>query len=105
MNADHVGAEVLHLAEVLPDLRPLGRPIVLQQPALFVVIVIEAPSHEGGPILQNKAALVLGDADEVQGLRHGRAGDHEQGPAEYAEHGPPSDLLGMLHLLLHRHAA
>ena len=46
------------------DLRPLGVPVVLQQPALLIVIVVEAPRDERAAIVQNEAASILRDPDE-----------------------------------------
>ena len=43
MNTHDVRAELFHLTKVLLNLRPLGIPVIFQQPPAFVVIVVEAP--------------------------------------------------------------
>jgi hypothetical protein len=54
--------ETLHLAEVGLDRGPLASPIVFQQPALVVVVVVEAPGRERlGGRRERAGFLVLGD--------------------------------------------
>ena len=59
-----VGAEGLHLPEVLDDGRPLLAPVVFQQPAGVVAVVIEPPDHH--PLVRPRAdevRLVLARSD------------------------------------------
>ncbi len=69
VEADDVGAEILHLPEILLDLRPLRCPVVLQQPALLVVVVVEAPRDKRAAIVQNETAFVIGDSNEFHRSR------------------------------------
>jgi hypothetical protein len=78
MDADNIGAQLPHLAEVGLDLGPFLFPIILDQPALLVVIVIEPPGREC--LLRSgkyKAVTIVGDADsrEVVGM-DGRGAGH-----------------------------
>ena len=47
MDSHDVRPKLLHLLEVGFDLGPLLFPVVFQEAALFVVIVIETPGHKG----------------------------------------------------------
>jgi len=47
MDSHHVGPKVLHLLEVGFDLGPLLLPVVFQEAALLIVVVVETPGSEG----------------------------------------------------------
>jgi hypothetical protein len=59
MNPDHVGPKLLHLPEIFFDLGPFLLPIVLQQKAILVVIVVEAPGDIGCPVVQHEGTPVV----------------------------------------------
>jgi hypothetical protein len=64
VDPDHVGPQLLHLAEVRLHGGPLVVPIILDQPAPVVVVVVEAPRHEGPTgRVEDEPLLVLGDGD------------------------------------------
>ena len=64
VDANGVGSQLLHLAEVRLEGRPLLVPIVLDEPPLVIVVVVEAPQHEGATgRVEDESLLVLGDGD------------------------------------------
>jgi hypothetical protein len=47
VDPDHVGPQLLHLTEVSLHRGPFVFPIVFDEPPFVVVVVVEAPRHEG----------------------------------------------------------
>ena len=78
MHAHDIRAEFFHLLKIFRHRGPLGVPIVFEQTAKFVVIVIETPRLEGtAGRVQDKSALIGCDADGFEGRRCRGEGDSE----------------------------
>ena len=66
MDAHDVRPKLLHLPEVGLDLRPFLLPIVFQEAAVFIVIVVEAPGAQKPlPIFQPESPPVIGDPNPM----------------------------------------
>ncbi len=62
VNPGHVRPKLFHFPKVFFDLGPLLVPVVLQQTARFIVVVVESPRHERlGGIGQDEAVIVVGN--------------------------------------------
>jgi hypothetical protein len=106
VDPDDVGPELLHLGEVGLDGGPLVLPVVLDQPPLGVVVVVEAPRHEGASGRgEDEPLLVLGDGDPRHlvrpglGRREGEEGHHQGHRRDGSAHRGASLALDPLRLL------
>jgi hypothetical protein len=64
MDTDDVRPKTLHLPEVGNDLGPLVLPVILQQPAVLIAVVVEPPRDEpDARCRQDEAAMVVCDLD------------------------------------------
>jgi hypothetical protein len=78
MYADNVSTQFLNLSEVFFYLGPFCIPIVFEELALFIVVVVESPRHKPATFLfENECAPVLRDSYPFHlaryplGLSHG----------------------------------
>ena len=83
VDPDDVGPQLLHLAEVRLDGGPLVFPIVFDEPPLVVVVVVEAPGHEGATGgVEDEPFFVLGNLHPGHLVRL-RLGRHATGEGRY----------------------
>ena len=81
MHAHDIGSEVFHFLKIFGHRGPFGLPVIFEEATAIVVIVVEAPRLKGtAGRVQDKAALVGGDADGLEGRRFG--GGESEGEAE-----------------------
>jgi hypothetical protein len=91
MDPHDVGAQRLHLAEVLDDAVPLAVPVVLQQRADLVVVVVEAPRHKRlAAGFEDEQFAVGSDLYEghLFGLKRGGANEGRDNAGQNAAPGP-----------------
>jgi len=67
MDANDVCPEFLHLPEIGDDLGPIVLPVILQQPAVLIVVVVEPPGDEpDARRSQDEASMIVGDPDTLE---------------------------------------
>lgn len=67
MNADDIGAEGFHFLEVFYNGGPLFLPVVLDEPAGIIVVVIESPCDElSAGFSTDEVGAIFANTDELK---------------------------------------
>ncbi len=96
VNANDIGAELLHLGEILLDFGPFRVPVIFEKPPLLIVIIVEAPGQEPTTgLVEDEMLFVPGELHPLHGLVLGPAGQNTGGKATQAQE--TGQDLGRIH--------